>query len=238
MLIKRQTHYRQLAVLTDPAEESPQTAAEKAAEAAEAGADFIFVGGSLTGNETEAVVLQIKSVCQLPVVLFPGNLLQITDKADALLLLSLISGRNPDMLIGRHVTAAPLLRRMNLEIISSGYMLIESGKQTSVEYISNTRPIPADKSEIAAATASAGEMLGLQSIYLEAGSGAQHPVNPILIQEVRKTIQIPLITGGGIKTPGQAREAFQAGADLVVVGNTFEEKNADIKNFIRKLRQV
>jgi putative glycerol-1-phosphate prenyltransferase len=226
-----------LAVLIDPAKESLETARNKAIEAESAGVDYLFVGGSLTGNETEVIVVSLKSSCNLPVVLFPGNILQITDKADSLLLLSLISGRNPEMLIGRHVTAAPLLRKTSLEIVPVGYMLIDGGKQSSVEYISGSRPIPADKADIASATALAGEMLGLKMIYLEAGSGALNPVSPKLIAEVRKHVNIPIIVGGGIRQPEQAKAAYQAGADLVIVGNVFEKENPGIKAFVQALNR-
>jgi len=237
MQLKAKQNKRKLAVLTDPAKENLETARKKALEADLAGVDYLFVGGSLTGNETEAIVLTLKSHCNLPVVLFPGNILQITDKADSLLLLSLISGRNPEMLIGRHVTAAPLLRKTQLDIVPVGYMLIDGGKQSSAEYISDSRPIPADKADIAAATAVAGEMLGLKMIYLEAGSGALNPVSPKLIAEVRKHVEIPIIVGGGIRHPKQANAAYEAGADLVVVGTVFEQEGLSIADFTKELRR-
>jgi phosphoglycerol geranylgeranyltransferase len=185
--------------------------------------DFILVGGSLISKSMNDTIVAIKKVTQLPVFLFPGNLLQLCDQADGVLLLSLISGRNAEYLIGNHVLAAPFLRNSGMEIVPTGYILVETGSKTSVEYISNTTAIPAGKTDIVVSTAIAGEMLGLKMIYLEGGSGADQPVNKELINEVKKHISIPLIVGGGIRTPQQARDAYFAGADIVVVGNVLEE---------------
>jgi len=179
--------------------------------------DFIFYGGSLlTEGNHEKFISVLKDHCSIPVILFPGNYLQINKKADGILLLSLISGRNPEMLIGKHVIAAPYLKASNLEIIPTGYMLIESGRSTTVSYISNTTPIPRIRKDIAVCTAMAGEMLGLKVIYMDAGSGALNPVSLSMIRQVRKNINLPLIIGGGIKTSGQAAAISAAGADLVV----------------------
>ena len=164
----------------------------------------------------------IKQISSIPVILFPGNLLQLTLKADAILLLSLISGRNPELLIGNHVIAAPHLKDVKEKLISVGYILIDCGKTTSVEYISQTAAIPADKPDIAVATALAGEMLGLQMIYLEAGSGAANPVPLNIIRAVRENISIPLAVGGGIKSTKDVEEFFKAGANLIVLGNGVE----------------
>jgi putative glycerol-1-phosphate prenyltransferase len=158
------------------------------------------------------------------VILFPGNASQFTPKADALMYLSLISGRNPDYLIGQHVLSSISIKKSWLKVVPVGYMLIESGRMTSVEYISNTKPIPSNKSEIAVCTAVAGELLGMQSIYLEAGSGADHPVPAEMIKAVKKNISIPLIVGGGIRTVEALKNAYASGADVVVVGNILEEK--------------
>lgn len=190
--------------------------------------DYFFVGGSLitTTNLTE-VIRCIKQNVSIPVVLFPGSALQLDPHADAILFLSLISGRNPDLLIGQHVAAAPILKSSNLEILPTGYMLINSGRTTSVAYISNTTPIPEDKYSLAACTAMAGEMLGLKLIYLDAGSGAEREVNTKMINAVRKSVNVPLIVGGGINTPQKATRALEAGADLIVIGNALE-KNPDL----------
>lgn len=192
--------------------------------------DMVFVGGSLlVRDHLENTLKTIKNGTGVPVVLFPGSLLQISANADALLLLSLISGRNADLLIGKHVIAAPYLKASGLEILPTGYMLIESGHLTTAHYISNTLPIPRDKDEIAVCTAMAGEMLGLKLIYMDAGSGAASPVTPSMIGSVRKSIGIPLIVGGGIRSPKQAVEACRAGADVIVVGNAIENDESLLK---------
>ena len=187
--------------------------------------DFFFVGGSLiTTTNLADVIRQIKASVKIPVVLFPGNSIQIDPMADALLFLSLISGRNPELLIGQHVIAAPIIRNTKLEVIPTGYMLVNSGKTTSVAYISNTTPIPDDKYSLAACTAMAGEMLGLQSIYMDAGSGAEKEISPRMIAGVRKAVNIPLIVGGGINTLRKATSALEAGADMIVIGNALEKE--------------
>ncbi|HDZ40442.1 MAG TPA: geranylgeranylglyceryl/heptaprenylglyceryl phosphate synthase [Bacteroidetes bacterium] len=185
--------------------------------------DFIFIGGSLTGVHPDELISSLKGSTDIPVVLFPGSLLQLSDKADAILLLSLISGRNPDLLIGNHVIAAPHLRKMDIEIIATAYILVSCGARTSVEYMSQTDAIPSSKIDIAAATAIAGEMLGLKLIYLEGGSGASHTVPPAMIREVRGAVSVPLIVGGGLRSGDDIREAFNAGADMVVLGNGYED---------------
>lgn len=186
--------------------------------------DYFFVGGSLiTTTNLSDVVKHIKKNVNIPVILFPGNSLQIESTADAILFLSLISGRNPELLIGQHVVAAPILKNTRLEVIPTGYMLINSGKITSVAYISNTIPIPEDKYSLAACTAMAGEMLGLQSIYLDAGSGAEREISPKMIASVRRAVNVPLIVGGGINSSTKAINALEAGADLIVIGNALEK---------------
>ncbi|MFM7858045.1 MAG: phosphoglycerol geranylgeranyltransferase, partial [Flammeovirgaceae bacterium] len=169
------------------------------------------------------VIKHIKNNTSIPVLIFPGSSLQIDPSADALLFLSLISGRNPDLLIGQHVIAAPILKNNKLEVIPTGYILINSGKTTSVAYISNTTPIPEDKYSLAACTALAGEMLGLRLIYLDAGSGAENEINAKMINTVRKTVKAPLIVGGGINTSRKAIAALDAGADVIVIGNALEK---------------
>ena len=186
--------------------------------------DYFFVGGSLiTTTNLSEVVRHIKNNVNLPVILFPGNSMQIEPGADAILFLSLISGRNPELLIGQHVAAAPIIRNTKLEVIPTGYILINSGKTTSVAYISNTIPIPEDKYSLAACTAMAGEMLGLQTIYLDAGSGAEREISAKMIATVRRAVNIPLIIGGGINSSRKAMSALEAGADMIVIGNALEK---------------
>ena len=185
--------------------------------------DFILVGGSLIQNTIEKTIENIKSLTkEIPIILFPGNYNQLSNQADAILFLSLISGRNPEFLIGQHVVAAPLLKQSSLEIIPTGYILIDGGKCTSVQYMSNTMPIPADKTDIIISTAIAGEMLGLKLIYLEAGSGTMTAISPNIIQAVRNTIDIPIIVGGGLRNREDVEKAWNAGADIVVVGSALE----------------
>ncbi|MBX2897628.1 MAG: geranylgeranylglyceryl/heptaprenylglyceryl phosphate synthase [Cyclobacteriaceae bacterium] len=216
---------KSIAVLVDPDKiEDPARLNTLIRLASENCIDFFFVGGSLvTTTNLAEVIKHIKETVSLPVVLFPGSSLQIDPAADAILFLSLISGRNPDLLIGQHVVAAPILKNNRLEIMPTGYMLINSGKTTSVAYISNTTPIPEDKYSLAACTAMAGEMLGLKLIYLDAGSGAEREISPRMISTVRKSVHVPLIVGGGINTSQKAFNALEAGADLIVIGNALEK---------------
>ncbi|HOW30539.1 MAG TPA: geranylgeranylglyceryl/heptaprenylglyceryl phosphate synthase [Bacteroidales bacterium] len=221
---------KQLAVLVDPDKLSLNEIGRLSLKASNAGVDYFFVGGSLlVNNQLDACIKTIKENTQLPVILFPGNTMQLSWKADAILFLSLISGRNAEMLIGRHVISAPYLKISPLEVISCGYMLIESGKQTAVQYMSNTTPIPSDKNDIAICTALAGEMLGLKLIYLEAGSGAQHTVPEEMVKQVKGSISVPLIVGGGIRTPEKVNDLCRAGADLLVVGTAFEHNDGLIE---------
>ena len=191
--------------------------------AMDANVDYFLVGGSLIVNDMlDKVLVGIRELCNIPQILFPGNSFQLSNKADALLFLSLISGRNAELLIGKHVITAPFLRKSSLEIMSTGYMLIDGGAATTVSYMSNTNPIPRDKNDIAVCTAMAGELLGLKMIYMDAGSGAQTPIPESMISAVSNNINIPLIIGGGIKTPEKALANVQAGADMIVVGNAIE----------------
>lgn len=190
--------------------------------------DFFFVGGSLvTDYVHKEVIITVRQHTDTPVVLFPGNPLHIESSADAIFFLTLISGRNPEFLIGQHVIAAPLLKKSGLEILPTGYMLVDGGAQTTVSYISGTTPLPYDKPGVAACTAMAGEMLGLQLMYLDAGSGARRPVSPDLIAAVRQAVDVPIIVGGGINSGEKVYQALNAGADLVVVGNSLEQ-NPDL----------
>lgn len=215
---------KQFAVLIDPDKLSPEQLASTAKIAQKAGVDFLFVGGSLmTSDSLFHCVRTLKENSDIPVILFPGNSYQISRNADAMLFLSLISSRNPDMLIGMHVLAAPYIKLSGLETIPTGYMLIDSGKPTSVTYMSNSFPIPNDKKDIASCTAMAGEMLGLRTIFMDAGSGATQTVPEEMITFVKGSINVPLIIGGGIRTAEKAKSVIEAGADIIVVGNRFEE---------------
>jgi putative glycerol-1-phosphate prenyltransferase len=186
--------------------------------------DLLLVGGSLiTNGFWDRCIELLKANTQIPVVLFPGNIMQTHKAADAILFLSMISGRNPDLLIGKHVLAAPLLKKSGIEVVPTGYMIVDGGNITSVMYMSNTTPLPSDKNNIASCTALAGEMLGLKVIYMDAGSGAKNPISSSMIREVKEQISGPLFIGGGIRTPQQAIDACQAGADIVVVGNAIEK---------------
>lgn len=210
--------------------------------AVDAKVDYFFIGGSLIVNDMlDEVIKSIKSNCNIPTILFPGNSFQLSYRADALLLLSLISGRNPELLIGHHVLSAPYLKLSPLEIISTGYMLIDGGVPTTVSYVSNTNPIPANKEDIAMSTAIAGEMLGLKMLFMDAGSGAKNPVSKEMIECVSGATDIPLIVGGGITTPEKAMENVQAGADVVVVGNAIEkdpELIMDISAAVHAVKQT
>lgn len=230
---------KKLAVLIDPDKPTDVQILSIVEKAKAAEVDFFFVGGSLLVTDSlDHCIKLIKANCDIPVLIFPGNSLQISKYCDGFLLLSLISGRNPEMLIGRHVIAAPYLKLYGNEIIPTGYMLIDSGKATSVSYMSDTTPIPHDKDDIAMCTAIAGEMLGLKLIYLEAGSGALIPVSTSMISKVKKMIQIPLIVGGGIKTPEMAAEAVRAGADVIVIGTAFEKEPELLKKFADAIHGV
>ncbi len=187
-------------------------------------ATHVFIGGSLVeSGRMDELIEAIKQKCNLPIVLFPGNPSQISNKADAILFLSLLSGRNPDYLIGHQVAAAPVLKKSSLEIISTGYLLIESGSETAVARVSKTSPMDRDNLELVVATAQAGEMLGNKLIYLEAGSGARKAVPLQLIESVSRNVAIPLIVGGGIMDAAGIQIAYNAGADLVVIGTAFEK---------------
>ncbi|MDP4282694.1 MAG: geranylgeranylglyceryl/heptaprenylglyceryl phosphate synthase [Bacteroidota bacterium] len=214
---------KKFAPLIDPDKYSSEGIKKIACLCEKSGVDFIFYGGSLLiQNNFESYLSILKENCGCPVILFPGSLFQISNKADGILLLSMISGRNPEMLIGQHVIAAPFIKASNLEVLPTGYILT-GNTSSSVAYMSQTTPIPYGKDEIAASTAMAGEMLGLRMIYLEAGSGAVEPIPLSMIRRVRECIGISLIVGGGICNPKDAQDALDAGADVIVVGNALEK---------------
>ncbi len=218
----QKTGKRLFAVLIDPEKCIGAVLDDVIATANKAKPDFIFVGGSQLQNSVDKTVVHIKSLTTIPVVLFPGNAFQLTNKADALLLLSLISGRNAEWLIGQHVQAAKAIQESALETISTGYILIDGGNTTAVERVSKTKPLQHDAIDEVVSTALAGELLGNKLIYLEAGSGAQNPVPTSLIKAVKESIHIPLIVGGGLTSTDAIKQAYEAGADIVVVGNYLE----------------
>ncbi len=216
---KKNNLYKGIAVLIDPDQHGQKTK-EIFSVANANGVDLFLVGGSLISNGvTKDCIQELKNLGAKNIVIFPGHEMQVSENADAILFMSLISGRNPDFLIGKHVSAAPWIKKFNLETIPTGYMLVESGKLTSAVYMSGTMPLPNDKPDIAAATALAGEMLGLKLMYLDAGSGAQTPVPQKLIQAVSNTVNSVIFVGGGIKCAKDAENAWKSGADYVVVGN-------------------
>jgi len=215
-----------LAILLDPDKMSMDDVVEKIGIIKKSKVDIILVGGSLLfSNQLDTLLLEIKKHTTLPIVLFPGNAMQVSPHADGILFLSLLSGRNPEFLIGNHVIAAPILKQTELEIIATSYLLIESGRETTASYISNTKPIPRDKPEIAMATALAGEMMGHQIVYLDGGSGALKSVPTEVIKEVAKQVSTPIIVGGGIRTQEQLQAVYKAGATMVVIGTAFEENS-------------
>jgi phosphoglycerol geranylgeranyltransferase len=226
---------KSIGLLLDPDKTKGESLVKILGIAGESKTDYILAGGSLTFNSIDILIDSIRKLCSIPVILFPGNLLQLSLKADRILLLSLISGRNPELLIGNHVIAAPFLKNVKDKLLPVGYMLINCGNKTSVEYISQTDSIPGDKPDIAVATALAGEMLGLKMIYLEAGSGATNPVPLSIISAVRENISIPIAVGGGIKTKEEVEELFNSGADLIILGNGVE-KNPQLLRDACKIR--
>ena len=218
------------AILIDPDKQTKESLLQIIEKAKSANVDLFFVGGSLlTNNSLDFCISIIKQNCKIPVLLFPGNAMQVNNKADGILFLSLISGRNSELLIGNHVITAPFLKEADIEVLPTGYILIDSGKSTTVSYMSNTTPIPHDKDDIAVCTAIAGEMLGLKMIYMDGGSGAINTVSEKMIASVANNIDVPLIVGGGINRVEQAKEKCRAGADIIVVGNAIEKENALIK---------
>lgn len=236
---RKQRNKKSFAVLIDPDKVNDESMEPLIRSAVDAGVDYFLVGGSLViSTYLDECVQSIKKNCDIPVILFPGSPAQVSKYADALLYLSLISGRNPELLIGQHVVSAPFVKQSGLEIMSTGYMVIDGGAPTTVSYISNASPLPSDKNEIAMCTAMAGEMLGMKLIYMDAGSGAKKAIPEEMIRKVASCIEVPLITGGGITTPEKAYLNCKAGADVIVVGNAIEKDRALIKEIAAAIHSV
>jgi phosphoglycerol geranylgeranyltransferase len=236
---RKDTGKKSFAVLIDPDKVNNEKMHQLIELGLAAGIDYFLVGGSLVvSNYIDECVGLIKQHSNIPVILFPGSPNQVSKKADALLYLSLISGRNADLLIGQHVVSAPVIKQSGLEIMSTGYMVIDGGAPTTVSYISNATPLPADKNEIAMCTAMAGEMLGMKLIYMDAGSGARRAISESMIEKVAGCISVPLIIGGGITNPEKAYMNCKAGADVVVVGNAIEKDESLIMEISSAVHSV
>ena len=236
---KKANGKKSFAVLVDPDKVNDHKMRKMIDLAMIADVDYFLVGGSLViSNYLDECVKIIKHNCSIPVLLFPGSSTQVSKYADSLLYLSLISGRNPELLIGQHVISAPAIKKTGLEIISTGYMVVDGGAPTTVSYISNASPLPADKNEIAMCTAMAGEMLGMKLIYMDAGSGAKVPITESMIAQVANNIEVPLITGGGITDPEKAYLNCKAGADIIVVGNAIEKDESLIMEMASAVHSV
>ena len=236
---KKANGKKSFAVLVDPDKVDDHKMRKMIDLAMAADVDYFLVGGSLViSSYLDECVKIVKHNCSIPVLLFPGSSTQVSKYADALLYLSLISGRNPELLIGQHVISAPAIRKTGLEIISTGYMVVDGGAPTTVSYISNASPLPADKNEIAMCTAMAGEMLGMKLIYMDAGSGAKVPITESMIAQVANNIEVPLITGGGITDPEKAYLNCKAGADIIVVGNAIEKDESLIMEMASAVHSV
>ena len=239
LLEKKEKGRKSFAVLVDPDKVNAAAIDQLVKLSVDAQVDYFLVGGSLViSNQLDEVVQVIKAACDIPVILFPGSPSQLSKYADALLYLSLISGRNPELLIGQHVISAPFVKQSGLEIISTGYMVVDGGAPTTVSYISNASPLPADKNEIAMCTAMAGEMLGMKVIYMDAGSGAKRAITESMIQSVAQQIEVPLIVGGGITDPEKAYRNCKAGADVIVIGNAIEKDATLIKEMAAAIHSV
>lgn len=236
---KKLNAQKSFAVLLDPDAVAPSSLHSLVSLSEAAGVDYFFVGGSLVlSAHLDEVIEKIKTLTHIPVVLFPGSPSQVSPFADALLYLSLISGRNPELLIGQHVVSAPFVKRSGLEVMPTGYIVVDGGAPTTVSYISNAAPVPSDKNDIAVCTAMAGEMLGMKLIYMDAGSGARIPITESMIRAVSQNIEIPLIVGGGITDPEKAYLNCKAGADVIVVGNAIEKSPALIKEISDAVHSV
>ena len=222
---------KQLAYLLDPDKYQNEKLTKAIGLIEATSPDLVMVGGSLVQGNTQLLVETLKRHIDIPVILYPGSLLQLAPQADGILFISLISGRNPEFLIGNHVVAAPILRQTQMEVIATGYMLVDGGNVTSVQYMSNTMPIPPAKTDIAVATALAGQYLGMKMIYIDGGSGALNPVPPAMIREVKNALSIPLMIGGGLNTPQKVDDACRAGADLLVIGNAVEKDPSLLAEF-------
>lgn len=216
---------KMLSVLIDP-EKFDRATSKEFLRKIPSSTTHIFIGGStVAAEDLRTCVNSIKAETDLPLILFPGDHQQISDAADALLFLSLLSGRNPEYLIGQQVRSIPLIRKTRLEVIPTGYLLIDGGKECAVQKVSATKPLCQNEPQVITDTALAGQFSGKQLIYLEAGSGAAIPVAPQIISEVKKVVSLPVIVGGGIRTGRQLTAAFEAGADMVVIGTAFENGN-------------
>src|SRR6187549_1421962 len=236
---RKRQNKKSFAVLVDPDKVNDTNMEQLIPLVVEAKVDYLLVGGSLViSNYLDECVQLIKKSCDIPVILFPGSPSQVSKYADALLYLSLISGRNPELLIGQHVVSAPFVRQSGLEIMPTGYIVIDGGAPTTVSYISNAAPVPADKNDIAMCTAMAGEMLGMKLIYMDAGSGAKRAISEAMIEAVAKNIEVPIIVGGGIIQPEKAYLNCKAGADLIVVGNAIEKDASLIKEMAAAIHSV
>src|SRR5690349_24976987 len=236
---RKRSGKKSFAVLVDPDKINAATTEQLVSLAVEAQIDYFFVGGILViSTNLDECIREIKVSCSIPVIIFPGSTSQISRYADALLYLSLISGRNPELLIGQHVISAPAVKQSGLEIMPTGYMVIDGGAPTTVSYISNASPIPSDKNEIAMCTAMAGEMLGMKLIYMDSGSGAKRPITETMIEKVASHIEAPLIVGGGIAEPERAYRNCKAGADIIVVGNAIERDASLIKEMSDAIHSV
>lgn len=236
---KKKQGKKSFAVLIDPDSVNSSMLDEIIELSISAKVDYLLVGGSLViSNYMNECIQHLKQNCDIPVILFPGSPSQVSKYADALLYLSLISGRNPELLIGQHVVSATFVKQSGLEIIPTGYIVIDGGAPTTVSYISNAAPIPADKNEIAMCTAMAGEMLGMKLIYMDAGSGAKRPIAESMIKIVAENISIPLIVGGGIIHPEKAYLNCKAGADVIVVGNAIEKDASLIKEMSNAIHSI
>lgn len=236
---RKQSGQKSFVVLIDPDKVNSSSLSSLVNRANRAGVDYFFVGGSLVvSDHLDDCIQLIKKESKIPVILFPGSPSQISKHADALLYLSLISGRNPELLIGQHVISAPFVKKSGLEIISTGYMVIDGGAPTTVSYISGAAPIPADKADIALCTAMAGEMLGTKLIYMDSGSGAKKPITEEMISLVAKNIDVPLVIGGGIRDAEKAYLNCKAGADVIVVGNAIEQNPSLLEEMAAAIRQV
>ena len=239
ILISKKQSKKLFAILIDPDKQKNSDLLLIIKNANKSKVNYFFVGGSLLINDNlNDCIKTIKENSKIPVILFPGNAMQINPKADGILFLSLISGRNPDLLIGKQVISAPILKQTELEIISTGYMLIDSGKATTASYMSNTVPIPREKNAIATSTAIAGQYLGMKLIYMDGGSGAEQPITKDMIKEVSNCIDIPLIIGGGICNAKKAIENCEAGADLIVVGNAIEKDPSLIIDISQAIQSI
>jgi len=236
---RKQEGRKSFVVLIDPDKVNDHSMEQLIRLAVDAGVDYFFVGGSLVvSNYLDDCLQLIKKQCAIPTIIFPGSPSQVSRYADALLYLSLISGRNPELLIGQHVVSAPVVKKSGLEIMSTGYMVVDGGAPTTVSYISNASPLPSDKNEIAVCTAMAGEMLGMKLIYMDAGSGARRPIHENMIEKVAQAITVPLIIGGGITEPEKAYVNCKSGADVIVVGNAIEKDPSLIREMAAAVHSV